>query len=248
MAAGSIPDITPYFAGTYKAGAEAAQLQVRADLERELARERAASQMAQTLVGGAFTLGGQLGSAALSHYLSEPLKAVKAGIPDFEGAYGTTRREAYLDLIEPQLRLAVEARAAEETKGLVDTPEPLREFKAGADWDDFDVVNEGLKAKGLEPLSEEEFPAVITSKKLRVYEGGPTDIRQVRQAATERHLERMKSVVRAGGSVSSELKELKLEVPSYKRFIQDPRKLGKRALSSKAGAYYAAAQRNKSQK
>ena len=238
MAAGSIPDITPYFATTYKAGAEAAQLQVKADLERELARERAASQMAQTLVGGAFTVGGQLSSAALSHYLSEPLKATKAGAYDFERAYDQGPREAYLELIDPQLRLAAEARAEAEQEAIA--PEPLREYESPEDWKLFEEINRGLEAQGLEPLSEEEFPAVSASKRLRVYEGGQKA--DIRVEATERHLERMRSVVRAGGSVGQELQKLDLGVPSYQRFIQDPSAMGLKPSSAEAGKLYATSQ------
>ena len=215
MAAGSIPDITPYFTETYKEGQAAARLQIQADLERELARERAASQMAQTLVGGAFSVGGQLGSAALAHYLREPLEATKAGAYDFKRAYGKDARESYLDAIEPQLQLAAEKRAAAEIGPQLSKPgiEQLRMPDAG----EFGAVTKGL---------------VIT-------EGGETLNVGMQEAAKQRHLARMKAVVRAGGSVSAELKELDLGVPEFQQFKQDPTAFGIRPTSAKAAQYYA---------
>ena len=77
--AGAIPDITPYFAQTYAQGMENARLQIKAELERDLAKQQAADAMARTVVGGLINVGGQVGSAALAHALREPMETSKAG-------------------------------------------------------------------------------------------------------------------------------------------------------------------------
>ena len=93
--AGAVPDITPYFAQTYAQGMENARLQIKADLQKELAQSEAANAMARTIVGGLINVGGNIGSAAVAHALSEPLESAKAGADLFTRATGKDEGEEF---------------------------------------------------------------------------------------------------------------------------------------------------------
>jgi len=111
--AGAIPDL-PYFAQTYAQTEETKRFQMKADLERELARESAAAQMRQTLVGGTFNLATQLGSAYMAHRLKEPLATAEAGGWGFGRTFGKPKEQAYIETVTPSLKRAAEALAAED--------------------------------------------------------------------------------------------------------------------------------------
>lgn len=241
--AGAVPDITPYFSQTYAQGMENARTKIKADLERELARERAAAQMAQTLVGGAFNIGGQLGSAALAHYLKEPLESAKGGVYGFERAHGAKPRDAYLGAIDPQLQAAAEMRAAPEIAAMeaeMGTGETIASLPAGASKDDLRgavELGEGQGAPGMHTTLE-EFQSIPKGRGLEITEGGGDIGDSVRAAAAIKHLERMRGVVRSGGPLAQELAKLKIEIPTFQEFKQAPAEHGVKPTSARSGELY----------
>ena len=241
--AGAVPDITPYFSQTYAQGMENARAKIKVDLERELARERAAAQMAQTLVGGAFNIGGQLGSAALAHYLKEPLESAKAGAHDFQRSFGVDPREAYLDAVDPQLQVAAAKRAApdiatmEAGMGAGETIASLPPGSTGEELRGATELGEGQDAPGMHTRLQ-EFKSIPEGLGLDITEGGGDIGEGVRAAAAARHLERMQGVVRSGGPLAKELARLKIEIPTFQEFKQDPAKHGIKPTSARSGELY----------